>query len=174
MGWVAGKINRTGIKSEFKRTLIAAICGQVTYIVLYLGKSFIEQLILGNPVETATTVMVEKAVTSCINGVLAVIIAVPLSIAIRKALRASGFKTLIDEKPESKGYFTPVTIALTAFAVIVTAGFGIRLSAEKKIQKAEAEKEAAYQQQIDDLTYQLEYLYEQMGIEPPVIEEASE
>ena len=174
MGWVAGKINRTGIKSEFKRTLVAAICGQVTYIVLYLGKSFIEQLILGNPVETATTVMVEKAVTSCINGVLAVIIAVPLSIAIRKALRASGFKALIDEKPESKGYFTPVTIALTAFAVIVTAGFGIRLSAEKKIQKAEAEKEAAYQQQIDDLTYQLEYLYEQMGIEPPVIEEASE
>ena len=105
---------------------------------------------------------------------LAVIIAVPLSIAIRKALRASGFKALIDEKPESKGYFTPVTIALTAFAVIVTAGFGIRLSAEKKIQKAEAEKKAAYQQQIDDLTYQLEYLYEQMGIEPPVIEKASE
>ncbi len=174
MGFVAGKLNRTGMKNEFVRALIAAICGQVTYIILYLGKSFIEQLILGNPVETATTVMVEKAVTSCINGVLAVIIAVPLSIAIKKALRASGFKALIDEKPESKGYFTPVTIALTAFAVIVTAGFGIRLSAEKKIQKAEVEKEAAYQQQIDELTYQLEYLYEQMGIEPPVVEATSE
>ena len=53
MGFVAGKLNRTGMKNEFVRALIAAICGQVTYIILYLGKNFIEQLILGNPMETA-------------------------------------------------------------------------------------------------------------------------
>ena len=174
MGWVAGKLNRTGIKNEFARTLIAAICGQLTYIVLYLGKSFIEQLILGNPVETATSVMLTKVVTSSINGALAVIISVPLYFALKKALSASGFKTVMEDKSEKKGYFTPVTTALTVFALVVTAGFAIRLSADKKIKKAEAEKEAAYQQQIDDLTYQLEYLYEQMGVEVPEIPSETE
>ncbi len=165
MGFVSGKLNRGGIKSEFLRTLISAVCGQITYIILYLGKSFIEQLLLGNPIETATGVMVEKAVTSLINGTLAVIIAVPLSIAIRKALRSSGFKILLEEKNESKGYFNPVTIALTIFAIIVTAGFGIRLSAEKKIRKAEEEKAIAYQQQIDELNKKVDYLYEKLEIE---------
>ena len=98
MGFVAGKINRTGMKNEFIRALIAAICGQVTYIVLYLGKNFIEQLILGNPMETAMGVMGTKAVTSCINGGLAVVISIPLYFAIRKALLATGFRTLVDNK----------------------------------------------------------------------------
>ncbi len=165
MGFVSGKLNRNGMKNEFLKTLIAAVCGQITYIILYLGKSFIEQLLLGNPIETATGVMVEKGVTSLINGTLAVIIAVPLSIAIKKALRSSGFKVLLEEKSESKGYFNPVTIFLTIFAIIVTAGFGIRLSAEKKIRKAEEEKAIAYQQQIDELNEKIDYLYEKLEIE---------
>lgn len=98
MGFVAGKLNRTGMKNEFVRALIAAICGQVIYIILYLGKNFIEQLILGNPMETAMGVMGTKAVTSCINGGLAVVISIPLYFAIRKALLATGFRTLVDNK----------------------------------------------------------------------------
>lgn len=167
MSWIAGKLNRTKASNELARTIIAAVLGQLTYIVLYLGKAFIEQLILGNPIETATSVMIAKAATSGINGALAVVISVPLYFALKKALYASGFKSMIEREPKKNGYFNPVTIALTVFAVIVTAGFTIRLSADKKIKKAEAEKEAAYQQQIDDLTYKLEYLYEQMGVEVP-------
>ncbi len=96
MGFVAGKLNRTGMKNELARTLIAAICGQVTYIVLYLGKNFVEQLILGNPLETAAGVMATKAATSAINGGLAVVISIPLYFAIRKALKATGFRILFD------------------------------------------------------------------------------
>lgn len=170
MGWVAGKMNRLNIKNEFVRTLIAAIFGQFTYMVLYLGKSFIEQLIIGNPIQTATTVMLTKVVTSSINGVLAVVISVPLYFAIKKALTASGFRSLINSKSEHKGYFTPVTTVLTIFAIAVTAGFAIRLSADKKIKAAQEEKAAEYQHQIDNLNYQLEYIYEQLDMEPPISE----
>ena len=167
MGWTAGKLNRSGIKSEFARTLTAAISGQIVYIILYLGKAFIEQLILGNPVETAASVMMVKASASVTNGVLAVIISVPLYFALKAALKASGFAYMIEGKPESKGYFNPLTTVLTVFAIAVTAGFAIRLSADSKIKSAQEAKETAYQQQIDELNHKLEYLYEQMEIEVP-------
>lgn len=167
MGWVAGKLNRSGIKNEFARTTIAAILGQITYIILYLGKAFIEQLILGNPIGTAAGVMFSKAATSFTNGVIAVVIAVPLSIALRKALKASGFVSLIEGKRESKGYFNPLTTCLTVFAIVVTAAFAIRLSADSKIKSAEEAKEIAYQQQIDELSSKLDNLYAQLGVEPP-------
>ena len=167
MGWAAGKLNRSGIRNDAARTFTAAITGQIVYIILYLGKAFAEQLILGNPVETAVTVMTTKASASLIKGGLAVIISVPLYFALKKALKASGFAYMIEEKPESKGYFNPLTTVLTVFAVAVTAGFAVRLSADSKIKSAEEAREAAYRQQIDELNYKLEYLCEQMGVEVP-------
>ena len=171
MGWAAGKLNRSGIiKNEVAKTFTAAITGQIVYIILYLGKAFIEQLILGNPVETAATVMITKASASLINGGLAVVISVPLYFALKKALKASGFAYMIEGKSESKGYFNPLTTVLTVFAVAVTAGFAIRLSADSKIKSAEEAKESAYRQQIDELNYKLEYLCEQMGVDVPEYE----
>ena len=119
MGWVAGKLSRSGIRNELARTFTAAIYGQITYIILYLGKSFVSQLILGNPVQTAAAVMLEKAATSFINGIIAVVISVPLCIALRKALRSSVFASIIEEKTESKGYFKPLTIILTVLTVVL-------------------------------------------------------
>ncbi len=174
MGWTVGKISRSGIKSEFSRTLVAAIVGQIVYIVLYLGKAFITQLILGNPFETAATVMIEKAATSCINGIIAVVIAVPLSIALRKALKASGFAYMTEGKPESKGYFNPLTTVLTVFAIAVTAGFAIRLSADGNIKKAQEAKDQAYEQQIDELNGKIEFLYEQLEMTYPEPAETAE
>lgn len=167
MGWTAGKLNRTGIKNELARTSIAAIFGQITYIILYLGKAFIEQLILGSPAETALVTMLKKAPSSLINGAIAVVVAVPLSIALRRALKASGFASLIEGKQERKGYFNPLTTCLTVFAIIVTAGFGIRLSADSKIKSAQEAKEAEYQQQIDELNDKLDNLCAQLGVELP-------
>lgn len=174
MGWTAGMISRSGIKNESARTIIAAIIGQLTYIILYPGKSFIEQLILGNPVQTAVTVMLEKAGTACINGVLAVVISVPLAMALRKALKASGFGYMTEGTREKKGYFNPLTTVLTAFAVIVTIGFAIRLSVDGKIKAAQEEKEQSYIQQIDELNDKVEYLYDQLGIAYPQPEEVPE
>ncbi len=168
MGWAAGKLNRSGIKSEPARAVIAAIVGQLVYIVLYLGKAFVTQLILGNPFQTASAVMLEKAAASFINGAIAVVVSVPLYLALKKALHASGFGRMIEARPESRGYFNPLTTALTVFALIVTAGFAVRLSADGKIKDAQAKREAAYQEQIDELTEKLDYLYETMGVEPPV------
>lgn len=174
MGWVAGKLNRSGIKNEFARTLMAAIFGQITYIVLYLGKAFIEQIILGNPAQTAAAVMMTKASASFINGGLAVVISVPLYFALRTALKASGFAYLMEGKSESKGYFNPLTTILTVFAIVVTAGFAILLSADSKIKSAQLAKEEAYQLQIDELNYKLEYLYQHMEVEIPEYESEAE
>ncbi|MCM1023776.1 MAG: ECF transporter S component [Prevotella sp.] len=168
MGWTAGKLNRSGIKSEFAKAVTAAVAGQLVYIVLYLGKAFVTQLILGNPFQTAAAVMLEKAAASLVNGAIAVAVSVPLYLALKKALHASGFGRMIESRPESKGYFNPLTTALTVFAVIVTAGFAVRLSADGKIKEAQAEKEAAYVRQIGELNEKLDYLYETMGVEPPV------
>ena len=167
MGWVAGKLNRSGIKNEPHRAVVAAISGQIVYIILYLGKAFIEQLILGNPLETAATVIITKAGASIANGAAAFIISVPLYFALKKALKASGFAYMTEGKTESRGYFNPLTTALMVFAIAVTAGFAIRLSADSKIKSAQEAKEAVYQQQIDELNYKLEYLCSQMEVEIP-------
>ena len=119
MGWVAGKLSRSGIKNEFTRTLTAAIYGQITYIILYLGKSFVSQLILGNPVQTASVVMLEKAATSFTNGIIAVAVSVPLCIALRKALRSSGFASMIEEHTETRAYFKPMIIILTVLTAVL-------------------------------------------------------
>lgn len=96
MGWTAGKLNRLRFGSETSRTVISAVVGQIVYIILYLAKSFVKQLYLGNPIETAAGVMAEKAVTSLTNGVIAVVVAVPLYFALKKALYASPFRRFID------------------------------------------------------------------------------
>lgn len=96
MGWTAGKLNRCRIRNETSRAVLSAVVGQTVYIILYLAKSFVKQLYLGNPIETAVGVMAEKAVTSLTNGVIAVVVAVPLYFALKKALYASPFRSLLD------------------------------------------------------------------------------
>ncbi|MCM1328489.1 MAG: ECF transporter S component [Ruminococcus sp.] len=86
MGWTAGFLNRRKFGNEYARTVIAAAAGQIVYIILYLGKTLISQLIAGNAFGTAMVIVGEKAVSSAVNGVLAVIISVPLYFAIRAAL----------------------------------------------------------------------------------------
>lgn len=94
MGWTAGIINRRHFGNEGVRAIVAALCGQLVYIVLYLGKSFVKELYLGNPIETATSVMVTKAGASLINGVIAVVASTLLYFPLKKALTASPFSKL--------------------------------------------------------------------------------
>ncbi len=95
MGFVAGMLVKAlcGRKKEkilgnnnFPGITIGAICGQITYIILYLGKSLIAKMLVGEPLKAAALSISTKAVSSCINGVLAVIISVPLSMALALAL----------------------------------------------------------------------------------------
>ena len=164
MGFAAGKLRRTG-SNEKVSTVIAAVVGQVVYIVLYLLKTFIGKLLLGSPVDAALAAVGINAVSSSINGVLACVIAIPLYFALSAALKHTGFSELIhDRETERKGWLNPVTVGLIIWAAAATALFSIDLANTNKIKEAEAEKDAAYEQRIGELEGRVEALEEKLGI----------
>ncbi|WP_455526174.1 ECF transporter S component [Huintestinicola sp.] len=167
MGFTAGHIRKHGPANEKKAVIVGAIVGQLVYIVLYLLKTFISQILLGEPVSVALKLTGVNALTSTINGVLACVIAIPLYFALSKALAHTGIAEFITEKEEKKGWFNPLTAGLTIFAIVVTTLYTIDLANTNKVEKKQAEKEAAYAAQIDDLQYQIDYLTSKLGIEIP-------
>lgn len=166
MGFTAGKLNkhRNSEKSSVASTIIAAIAGQIVYIILYSLKTFITLIILGNDMKTAWAGTATNLLTSSVNAVIAVVVSVPLYFALRKALKGTGFYQMITEKSESKGYFNPVTVALTAFAVVVTAIFTINLAATTKIEAQEEEERAELQAQLDEANRKIDILAEKLGV----------
>ncbi len=88
MAFVCGIIAYGGDKTakNVKRLIVAAVCGSLTYCVLYLGKSYIEAALLGNAAEAVKTILIVKGSASLTNAVIADVVAIPLFIAIRKAL----------------------------------------------------------------------------------------
>ena len=94
-GWIArGALACTG-KNRMFRLISGALAGQLAYIVLYLAKSYIELRLLGNPAATAFIGILPKVATSSINALAAIVISVPLSIALYQALRRTGFSALM-------------------------------------------------------------------------------
>lgn len=94
-GWIA---HAKGCRGEnHKRNIVAAVCGSVTYIILYLSKAFVQGLLVGNDVNVVLLAVAEKLLTSSINAVIAVIISVPLSAAIRLALAKSGLTKKLEK-----------------------------------------------------------------------------
>ena len=89
MAWVTGILYQKW-KSRGKIVLyssIAATAGALTYVVLYLSKSFIESyFLLQMPFEAVILAIGQKGAASVANGIIAVIVAVPLSMAIRPAI----------------------------------------------------------------------------------------
>lgn len=168
MGMTAGLI-RTN--NEKKRVIAAAVVGQLTYIVLYLLKTYVTIIILGGTSQAAWAAVGTNAITSSVNAVLAVVIAVPLYFLLRTALKNTGIFEFIKandrtEKRENK-YFNPVTICLVIFAAAATLLYTINLAATNKVKAAEEKKEAAYQEQIDRLNSDIDDLYAQLGLERP-------
>ena len=88
MGFTTGLLNRRGIKikNELAKAYVAAIVGQIVYIILYLGKTFAKEIIKGNAFGTAMVMVGEKALSSAVNAVIAVLVSVPLYFAIKAAL----------------------------------------------------------------------------------------
>ena len=78
------------------RNFLAAVCGSITYIVLYLGKNFISGLLVGNELGTVLTATVTRLATSSVNALVAVIVSVPLCAAVRAALKKSGLLQKIE------------------------------------------------------------------------------
>lgn len=167
MGYVAGKLNKRNSNGVIpvSATIIAAVLGQLTYILLYLVKSFFTVLIIGGTAEAAWAAVGTNAVTSSINAVISVIIAVPLYAALRAALTKTPVKSLINEKTEGKGFFNPVTVGLIAFAFITVTVYTLNLSAQSKLEKQEAEEKAALEQRLEDYENRLDIIYDKLGIE---------
>lgn len=89
MAWVCGILYRAW-KNKGKTVLFSAVAGTagaVTYVILYLAKSFFESyLFLQMPLEGVLVSLVQKGSVSLVNGIIAVIVSVPLSMAIRPVL----------------------------------------------------------------------------------------
>lgn len=124
MGFVTGTLAKSKhrLKNETAHVLIAAILGQLAYIVCYLTKTFISQLILGYTIETALTATATNLLTSSVNAVIAVVVSVPLYFALRKPLASTYFAELINERRESKGkWYNKLIICLVFLAVAIGA-----------------------------------------------------
>lgn len=84
-GWVFYKKDGEIQKS---RILLGSILGQLTYIILYLGKTFIKNYyILGLTRQATMVEIAQKAGVSFTNGVISVIFASILAIPLLKAIK---------------------------------------------------------------------------------------
>ncbi len=93
MGYLAGYISHmNGRNGEDKKlNTIAAIVGSISYVILYVCKTFImNYLIIGNQLEAVIAVTITKGTVSLTNSIIAIIASLALSLAIRPALKAAG------------------------------------------------------------------------------------
>lgn len=90
MAFICGSIAYAGGAKGLstKRNVVAGAVGALSYVVLYLGKSFLEMVYFNRAeVQTAIIDILAKGVVSGTNAVIAVIAAVPLALAIRKSIK---------------------------------------------------------------------------------------
>lgn len=91
MGWVAGKLAERNTEQITWKNAVAGASGSLTYVVLYVLKTFVQnRLVLGYEMEAVMTTVVTKGVTSLTNGIIAVVVAVILNKAIRPSLEKAG------------------------------------------------------------------------------------
>ena len=88
MAFVCGVItHKTGKEAQWK-TILAAIIGAVTYVILYLGKTFIEDyFVMGIPLNTVWLTVTQKGLVSTVNGIIAAVVSVPLYLTLRPLLK---------------------------------------------------------------------------------------
>ncbi len=96
MGWVCGWIaaaarNREGRSERIDRSYIAGICGALTYVALYMLKTYIfQRFVYGYPLDVTGAAMLSKLPASLINAGVAIVVAPLFYHAVLPALRSSG------------------------------------------------------------------------------------
>lgn len=94
LGFAAGWVARRGMPT-LRRDVAASVAGSLTYVVLYLAKSFVQMsLIEGQAWGAVAAQLATKGVTSLINAAAAVVIATLLAQAMRPALRRANLLQL--------------------------------------------------------------------------------
>ncbi len=93
MAWVCGVLMQAAGKRQrkFDRTVLASVAGALTYVALYMLKTFIYQrFVYGYPLDAVGVTMMSKLIPSLINAGAAVVAAPLFFHAVRPALRAAG------------------------------------------------------------------------------------
>ena len=93
MAWVCGEIlyGRDGHKDRLDHTLLACVCGALTYVALYMLKTFIyNKFVYGYPIDAVGATMIAKLIPSLLNAAVAVVAAPLFYHAVLPALRSSG------------------------------------------------------------------------------------
>lgn len=88
MAFLCGAIAYGGDQTarSIKRLIAAAVSGSLTYSFLYITKSYIKAVLLGNAAQAVQTIVVTEGSVSLANAVIADVVAIPLFLAVRKAL----------------------------------------------------------------------------------------
>ena len=98
MGYVCGKVAYLGGNDgkSAKLNAVAGIAGIAAYMVLYLSRGYIRDVYFRMiEVPVALINLSTRGISSTVNGVIAVAIAVPLGLLIRKALETSNLMDAI-------------------------------------------------------------------------------
>ena len=94
MGWVCGMVAfaARGEKGDrIDRTLAACVAGALTYVALYMLKTFVYQkFVYGFPMDAVWATMVSKLIPSLINAAAAVVAAPLFYHAVLPALKSGG------------------------------------------------------------------------------------
>ena len=92
MAWVCGKLIRLGgEKHRLDRTLLASVAGALTYVALYMLKTYVYQrFVYAFPLDAVGATLVSKLIPSLINAGVAVVAAPIFYHALLPALRAGG------------------------------------------------------------------------------------
>ncbi len=89
MAFVAGIIYKKRDKVvNTPKLVLASALGQITYVILYLGKTFIKnRMVLGLTMEATMAEVIQKGSVSMVNAVISVIVATILAIPLLKAVK---------------------------------------------------------------------------------------
>lgn len=87
MGFMAGLISHLGKRSKVKN-IVAAVVGAVSYVACYLTKNYIQEaIIMKQPMETVTAILLTKAGASLTNALIAMTVSVILYNLLQPALK---------------------------------------------------------------------------------------
>ena len=93
MAWVCAKVLQLlkAHKPRIDKTLLAAVCGALTYVLLYMLKTYVYQrFVYGYPLDAVGAAMVSKLIPSLINAGAAIVAAPIFFHAVLPALKAGG------------------------------------------------------------------------------------
>lgn len=133
MGFLAGYLAKSEkrFKNETMHIVLSAITGQLVYIVLYVGKTYLSQRILGYEVGTAFTAAATNLLTSTVNAVISVAVSVPVYFALLKPLKATYFRELVLDRTKHSEKWYLYVIIVAVFVLLLGLAIWFNIEAGK-------------------------------------------